>query len=267
MPDRTSAEGIGTPPHCRRQSIFDLPFRALSWPILFRVELQLLNDRHGTLSAALEPIAQQRISILAIAATPAGHHHASVTIIGEALEFKEDQDPGGVLPPLKALSDAARTFRNESTWKYVHARADRLALTDAAQRPLTRQRSRLGDPLSRTLDRDPTRAPAWNRGRFFTEAGLARHRANRSPLQSANGRDRCREVCGFYALIDARTDGVQGESRSVSDRSGQAPHGGRAPTAAPRHPRFRRPAPGPGHAKVSAATRAVGIAPEGKAAP
>ena len=93
------------------------PFEPRSWPVLFRVEMRLNNDRAGTLAAATAPLAENGLSILAIEAVPAGHHHATVNIIGEAVSLKE---PNGVLNPFIDMSEHHRTFRDDSTWDYVH---------------------------------------------------------------------------------------------------------------------------------------------------
>jgi hypothetical protein len=111
-PYETTGDEVATPEH-----FLISPFEPSSWPILFRVEMFLNNDRPGTLADALAPLAKEGLSIVSIEATPAGHHHAAVTIIGEAMPLKE---PNGVLSYLKTTSPFLRTFRNETTWKYVH---------------------------------------------------------------------------------------------------------------------------------------------------
>lgn len=118
VPDRNQwppQDPFGSPPVPEHFLIS--PFEPSSWPILFRVEMCLNNDRSGTLADALDPLATQGLSILSIEATPAGHHHAVVTIIGEAMPLK---DPNGVLSDLKRIPEGSRTFRNEATWRYVH---------------------------------------------------------------------------------------------------------------------------------------------------
>ena len=118
IPDRSELSASGQYAHSSKDHLLLSPFEPKSWPILFRVEMYLSNDRPGTLALALGPLARQQLSIHSIEATPAGHHHAVANLIGEAIHYKSPDFPS--LQGLKNLRHKSRTFMSLSAWDLIH---------------------------------------------------------------------------------------------------------------------------------------------------
>jgi hypothetical protein len=113
VPDRWVAfDAVQPPPH-----LVISPFEIASWPVLFRLSIFLEDGQGGALAKALHVLAANAFNILAIEGTPAGHHHAVVNVIGEAVEIKFDAN---TLDAISSFDDRERNFKNGALAANIH---------------------------------------------------------------------------------------------------------------------------------------------------
>lgn len=92
------------------------PFEIGSWPALFNIRL-ILEDRPGSLTSVLGVLVKANLNILSIEGTPAGHRHAAINIIGEAVNLKSLPE---IVDYPQSIQDGERTFLSDTTLDYVH---------------------------------------------------------------------------------------------------------------------------------------------------
>ena len=124
IPDRWQPGSDNAPP----PHLVVSPFPNTSWPALFRLTIILENAAHGTLAKVLDVVDQHALNILSIEGTPAGHRHAVVNIIGEAVDLKLKND---AIKRICDIPDGERLFTNDALSELIHARYAPTMLTYA----------------------------------------------------------------------------------------------------------------------------------------
>ena len=76
------------------------PFPHSAWPFLFRLELYLADDV-GALTSVVRLLHERRLNVHMIEGVPSRHHHATVNLIFEALDFRNDKE---LMDPVKEIT-------------------------------------------------------------------------------------------------------------------------------------------------------------------